>query len=74
MKTFKTYEKPEGLKPCMKLPIVIHAMQMSEQFGVNTLEGDFLQGKPGDYLMQGVESELYVCDKAIFEKSYNFTK
>ena len=30
------------------------------------------QGKPGDYLMRGIEGELYICDGPIFEKTYDF--
>lgn len=33
-----------------------------------------IEGKPGDFLMKGVEGELYVCDKEIFEQSYEFTQ
>jgi len=45
---------------------------MLEEFRVNTLEGNYKQGKPGDYLMQGIDGELYICDKLIFEKTYDF--
>ncbi len=72
MKTFGTYETVEGMRGCMKKPIVVHAQQMNEEFRVDTLEGDYKQGKAGDYLMQGVEDELYICDKSIFEKSYGW--
>jgi len=60
------------MRGCMKKPIVVHAMQMNEEFRVNTLEGNYKQGKPGDYLMRGIEGEMYICDRAIFEKSYGF--
>ena len=46
--------------------------QINEAFRVESLEGNYKQGKPGDYLMQGVEGELYICDKMIFEKTYDF--
>jgi hypothetical protein len=74
MKTFGAYDRLEGcgMRPCMKRPIVIHAKQMNEEFRVDTLEGDYKQGKPGDYLMQGVNEELYICDREIFEKTYDF--
>lgn len=72
MKTFDTFEDVSDMKPCMKRPIVIHAQQISEEFRVNTLEGNYKQGKPGDYLMRGVDGELYICDQAIFEKTYDF--
>ena len=60
------------MNTCMKMPIVIHAKQMNEEFRVKTLEGDYKQGKPGDYLMRGVEGELYICDQRIFEKTYEW--
>jgi hypothetical protein len=73
MKTFETYEYVHNLQPCMKRPIVVHAKQIHEEFRVNTLEGNYKQGKAGDYLMMGIDAELYICDKAIFEKTYDFT-
>jgi hypothetical protein len=38
---------------------------------IKSLEGN-LQGKAGDYLMQGIDGELYICDGPIFEKTYDF--
>lgn len=62
-----------GLRPCVKRPIVVHAKQVHEPFRVKSLEGDYAQGKPGDYLMRGIKGELYICDREIFESSYDFT-
>ena len=73
MKTFETYEDVHDMRTCMKRPITVHAKQIDEEFRVNTLEGDDHYGKPGDYLMCGVDGELYICDKTIFEKTYDFT-
>jgi len=61
-------------RPCMKRPVVIHAVKVDFPFRVNTLEGDYKQGKAGDFLMCGVEDELYICDKEIFEETYDFLK
>lgn len=72
MKAFETKEEVEGMRGCMKRPIVVHAKQINEEFRVNTLEGNYKQGKPGDYLMRGVDGELYICDREIFEKTYDF--
>ena len=72
MKIFETYESPEGMKECMKKPMVVHAKQMQEEFRVKTLEGDYKQGKVGDYLMQGIDGELYICDENIFKRSYDW--
>ena len=57
---------------CRKKPIVVHAKRMDEEFRVNTLEGNYKQGKPGDYLMCGIDGELYICDGVIFEKTYDW--
>jgi hypothetical protein len=72
MKTFDTFEDVKDLSPCMKRPIVVHAKQIDEDFRVNTLEGDYKQGKAGDYLMRGIDGELYICDGPIFERTYDF--
>ena len=72
MKTFNTFELVDGMQGCIKRPIVVHALRMDEEFRVNTLEGNYKQGKAGDYLMRGVDGELYICDGAIFEKTYDF--
>lgn len=72
MKTFDTFETVEDMSPCVKRPITVHALKMDEEFRVNTLEGNYKQGKPGDYLMRGIDGELYICDGAIFERTYDF--
>jgi hypothetical protein len=72
MKTFPTFGKLETAKPCMKRPIVVHAAQINEEFRVESLEGNYAIGKPGDYLMTGTAGEQYICDKAIFKATYDF--
>jgi hypothetical protein len=72
MKTFDTFEDVVGMDACMKKPIVVHAKRIDEEFRVNSLEGNFKQGKPGDYLMRGIDGERYICDGPIFEKSYGW--
>lgn len=52
-----------------KLPIIINALRIDKPFQVKTLEG-VMDGKPGDYLMQGVDDELYVCDADMFDQTY----
>ena len=74
MKIFDTYEVVGGMSNCMKRPIVVQARQIDEDFRVNTLEGNYKKGKSGDYLMRGIDGELYICDKDIFEKTYDFIK
>ena len=70
-----TLDNFEGIVKCRKKPIVIHAVQLNypEGFKVTTLEG-VMKGKPGDYLMFGINGEKYPCDKDIFEKSYDIVK
>jgi len=58
-----------GYKFYVKKPIPVKAIQMDEIFTVETLEG-ILIGNPGDYLIEGIEGELYPCKKEIFEKTY----
>jgi hypothetical protein len=72
MKVFDTFEPVDDMGACIKRPIVVHAKQINEEFRVNTLEGNYKQGKPGDYLMRGIDGELYICDREIFERSYDF--
>jgi len=72
MKTFDTFEQVENMLSCMKRPIVVHAKLINEEFQVNTLEGNYKQGKPGDYLMRGIDGELYICDGNIFNKTFDF--
>lgn len=45
------------------------AQQLEHPFRVHTLEG-VMEGKAGDYLMRGVEGELYPCDRTIFRATY----
>ena len=71
MKTYSTFEQVDNLLPCRKKPIIVQCKQINEEFRVDTLEGNYKQGKAGDYLMCGIDKELYICDKDIFEKTYD---
>jgi len=62
-------EMPTGWKLYIKTGIV-KAIQMNEDFQVNTLEGT-MKGKKGDYLLKGIYGELYPCKKDIFLDSYD---
>ena len=59
------------MKPCIKKPISVSATQIYGEFKVKTLEGE-MTGNPGDYLMCGIDGELYPCAKDIFERSYDW--
>lgn len=59
-----------GAVQALKKPIPITACKINEPFSVDTTEG-MMTGKPGDWLMQGVSGEMYICPADIFEKSYD---
>ena len=54
----------------VKKPVIVRAAQIDEPFEVETLEG-IMRGKPGDFLMKGIDGEMYVCDKSLFKRTYN---
>lgn len=72
MKFFDTYEPVKGMTLCRKRPVIVQAIQINDRFRVNSLEGDYKQGKAGDYLIKGIDGENYICDKDIFETTYDF--
>lgn len=57
------------LKKYVKKPIPIQALQISEPFTVDTLEGRHT-GNAGDYLVVGIRGERYPVKRDIFEESY----
>jgi hypothetical protein len=62
-------ESLKGGRLFVKKPIPIQAIQIKETFWVESPEGNH-QGKEGDYLIRGVRGELNICDKEIFEETY----
>lgn len=58
-----------NFKKAVKKPIAIKCVQIGEAFEVETMEGT-LRGKKGDWLMIGVNGEMYPCDGEIFDKTY----
>jgi len=64
-----TMYNDEFMFKARKKPILIKAIQVTEPFEVETLEG-VMQGKVMDYLVKGIKGELYPVDKEIFEESY----
>ena len=42
---------------------------MDEPFSVKTSEG-VMEGKKGDYLIEGTHKELYICKKEIIKEIY----
>lgn len=55
---------------CKKKPIIIKAIEMDCDFAVETKEG-LMKGKKGDFLLEGIQGEIYPCDREIFLKTYN---
>lgn len=74
MLIFETYQDVPEMLNCRKRPIIIQCKQQNEEFRVKTLEGDYKLGKEGDYLMKGIDGELYICDRVIFGKTYDLVK
>lgn len=54
-----------------KKPVVVkaHHLGENESVEIRTLEGT-LQGKPGDWVITGVEGEQYPCKDSIFRATY----
>lgn len=52
-----------------KKPIVVEAVQLTEEVQIETLEG-VMTGRPGDWLITGVNGEKYPCKPDIFEATY----
>ena len=62
-------DKGSQFRTYRKRPVSVLAKKMKHEFEVETLEG-WMRGKAGDYLIRGVEGELYPCDAQIFHKTY----
>ena len=62
-------EMPDDAKKFIKRPMQVRAVQINEHFEVSTLEG-VMTGQPGDWLMEGIDGELYICAYSIFQRSY----
>jgi PGDYG protein len=71
MLKFNSQNLPQNdFNRAIKRPIPIKCLQIDEPFEVETMEG-VLRGKKGDWLMVGVNGEVYPCDREIFEKTYD---
>ncbi len=57
------------MKRYMKKPVIIEAERLTEEKHIETLEGT-MKGNAGDWLIRGVEGELYPCKDEIFKKTY----
>ena len=74
MRRFKKNQIPDlPFSLVVKKPIPQQCVQINEDFEVEILEG-VLKAKAGDFLMIGVEGEMYPCDASIFYKTYDIVK
>lgn len=74
MLQFKKTVPPDlAFKKALKKPIPIRCVQLHEPFEVHTLEG-IMKGNAGDWLMVGVNGEMYPCSNEIFKKTYDIVK
>jgi nicotinamide-nucleotide amidase len=60
----------EGAVKAVKRSIPITALQISQPFEVVTTEG-IMRGRSGDWLLQGVVGEVYICPDDVFRLSYD---
>lgn len=61
----------EGVwKPYIKRPIQIQAIELKHGVKVDTLEG-IMYGRPGDFVVRGIEGEVYPVKRDIFLKTYD---
>ena len=56
-------------KKYKKKPVVVNAIELKEKVNIHTREG-VLFGYPGDFVIEGIEGEVYPCGKDIFWKTY----
>ena len=54
----------------VKKPIPLDVRRIPDAFEVETMEGT-MQGKPGDWLITGIDGEVYPCDADIFARTYD---
>ncbi len=57
-------------RKAVKKPIPLEVRRMPEAFVVHTMEGR-MEGKAGDWLITGIDGEMYPCDADIFARSYD---
>lgn len=52
-----------------KKPVIVEAYQTDVEIIIQTLEGN-MKASPGDWIITGINGELYPCKPDIFEKTY----
>jgi len=56
-------------KQYQKKPVIVEAYQTSEVVEIETLEG-VMRADIGDYIIKGIQGELYPCKPDIFIETY----
>jgi len=56
-----------------KRPVIIRAQRLEVETTIETLEGTMI-GNVGDWLIEGVNGEMYPCKDDIFKKTYEVAK
>lgn len=64
-------EDPEWINDAIRSRLVrfVHKGTKSHQMIIQTLEGNHF-ANPGDYIIKGINGELYPCKPDIFEATY----
>ena len=70
MLKFKRGDDPDLMMREYKKMATVKAVQMNEDFEVETAQGNIAKGAPGDYLCKGPHGDLWPCRKDIFEDTY----
>ena len=67
----KQLEDPSWIVEAIKTEDVYFLNRGTEKVSmyIETLEG-VMAAKRGDYIIKGIEGEIYPCDESIFHKSY----
>jgi len=69
--TIKALTDTKGTpKEYQKRPLTIRAVELKERIRIKTREG-YLWGQPGDFLIEGVQGEIYPCGREIFLQTYD---
>lgn len=59
----------EKFKDYVKKPVVVQAYQTEDEIEIETLEG-VMKANKKDYIIKGIEGEIYPCKPDIFKKTY----
>lgn len=57
------------IKKFRKKPIIVEAYKTDKEIIIHTLEGD-MKANIGDWIIKGINGELYPCKPDVFEKTY----